>query len=131
MLPVTGELDLHAFAPRDVVSVVAEYLDECARRGIRTVRLAHGRGKGVQRAEVRHFEIAKPWDVRGIEGVHRFLGRAWRAVDDWKQAEGDPHLRLRHAVIKAVTVYVAMATIVLNLLADLIYKALDPRVELK
>jgi peptide/nickel transport system permease protein len=34
-------------------------------------------------------------------------------------------------VIKAVTIYVAIATMVLNLLADLIYKAVDPRVELK
>jgi peptide/nickel transport system permease protein len=34
-------------------------------------------------------------------------------------------------VIKAVTVYVAIATMILNLLADLIYKAVDPRVELK
>jgi peptide/nickel transport system permease protein len=34
-------------------------------------------------------------------------------------------------VIKAVTVYVAIATMFANLAADLIYKALDPRVELK
>jgi peptide/nickel transport system permease protein len=34
-------------------------------------------------------------------------------------------------VIKAVTVYVAIATMVLNLLADLLYKAVDPRVQLK
>ena len=34
-------------------------------------------------------------------------------------------------VIKAVTIYVAIATMVLNLLADLVYKAVDPRVELK
>jgi peptide/nickel transport system permease protein len=34
-------------------------------------------------------------------------------------------------VIKAVTIYVAIATVILNLLADLIYKAVDPRVELK
>jgi peptide/nickel transport system permease protein len=34
-------------------------------------------------------------------------------------------------VIKAVTVYVAIATMILNLLADLIYTAVDPRVELK
>jgi peptide/nickel transport system permease protein len=34
-------------------------------------------------------------------------------------------------VIKAVTVYVAMATMVVNLAADLLYKALDPRVQLK
>jgi peptide/nickel transport system permease protein len=34
-------------------------------------------------------------------------------------------------VIKAITVYVAFATIVTNLLADLAYKAVDPRVQLK
>ncbi len=34
-------------------------------------------------------------------------------------------------VIKAITVYVAFATILSNLLADLMYKAVDPRVQLK
>ena len=34
-------------------------------------------------------------------------------------------------IIKAVTVYVAVATMVFNLLADLLYKAIDPRVVLK
>lgn len=34
-------------------------------------------------------------------------------------------------IIKAVTVYVAVATMVANLAADLLYKAFDPRVELK
>jgi len=55
VLPVTGELDLHAFAPRDVVDVVSDYLDECRRLGLREARLVHGRGKGVQRAEVRRL----------------------------------------------------------------------------
>ena len=34
-------------------------------------------------------------------------------------------------VIKAVTIYVAIATMITNLLADLLYKAVDPRVQLK
>ncbi|TMG85127.1 MAG: ABC transporter permease [Betaproteobacteria bacterium] len=34
-------------------------------------------------------------------------------------------------VIKAITVYVAVATMIFNLLADLMYKAVDPRVQLK
>ncbi|HUY02438.1 MAG TPA: ABC transporter permease [Rhodocyclaceae bacterium] len=34
-------------------------------------------------------------------------------------------------VIKAITVYVAAATMIFNLLADLMYKAIDPRVQLK
>jgi peptide/nickel transport system permease protein len=34
-------------------------------------------------------------------------------------------------VIKAITVYIAFATMASNLLADLMYKAVDPRVQLK
>jgi peptide/nickel transport system permease protein len=34
-------------------------------------------------------------------------------------------------VIKAITVYVALATMFFNLIADLIYKWVDPRVQLK
>lgn len=34
-------------------------------------------------------------------------------------------------VIKAITIYVAAATIIFNLLADLMYQAVDPRVQLK
>ena len=54
-LPIGEELDLHAFAPRDVVSVVEEYLLACRERGLTSVRIVHGRGKGVQRAEVRRL----------------------------------------------------------------------------
>ena len=34
-------------------------------------------------------------------------------------------------VVKAITIYVAVATMIVNLLADLMYKAADPRVQLK
>ena len=60
VLPIGEELDLHAFAPRDVVSVVEEYLAACRARGILTVRVVHGRGKGVQRAEVRRLLARLP-----------------------------------------------------------------------
>jgi DNA-nicking Smr family endonuclease len=52
-LPITGELDLHPFSPREIPSVVEEYVRACAERGILELRLVHGRGKGVQRAVVR------------------------------------------------------------------------------
>lgn len=78
MLPVTGELDLHSFAPRDVVSVVSEYLDECRRAGILTVRLAHGRGKGVQRAEIRRL-LAGREDVAAFEDAAPAWG-GWGAT---------------------------------------------------
>jgi dsDNA-specific endonuclease/ATPase MutS2 len=52
-LPIEDALDLHTFAPRDVASVVEEYLHAAAARGFREVRLIHGRGIGVQREIVR------------------------------------------------------------------------------
>jgi DNA-nicking Smr family endonuclease len=52
-IPITGEIDLHSFAPQDIPSVVEEYVRVCRHRGLLTVRFIHGRGKGVQRAAVR------------------------------------------------------------------------------
>ncbi len=60
VLPIGEELDLHAFAPRDVASVVEEYLGECRARGVLLVRVVHGRGRGVQRAEVRRLLARLP-----------------------------------------------------------------------
>ncbi len=51
-IPITGELDLHAFRPADVTSLLDEYFSECATRGIRRVRVVHGKGTGVLRATV-------------------------------------------------------------------------------
>lgn len=62
-VPITGEIDLHAFAPQDVPSVVEEYLTMCRARGILAVRVIHGRGKGVQRAVVHRLLSRLP----GIE----------------------------------------------------------------
>lgn len=66
-VPIGPELDLHAFAPRDIPSVVDEYLVEAAARGLTEVRLVHGRGRGVQRGIVqaaleRHPLVAEFWD---------------------------------------------------------------------
>ena len=60
VLPITDVLDLHTFAPRDIPSVVEEYLFACQERGFREVRLVHGRGRGVQRAVVRRLLAQTP-----------------------------------------------------------------------
>jgi leucyl-tRNA synthetase len=52
------------------------------------------------------FELPKPWDTRAIEGVARFCQRLWRVVDEVAQGKtvgGDPHERLRHKTVRAVT----------------------------
>ena len=59
-VPLTGDLDLHPFAPRDIPSVVEEYVRACHEEGVRHLRLAHGRGKGVQRAVVQRVLRSLP-----------------------------------------------------------------------
>jgi dsDNA-specific endonuclease/ATPase MutS2 len=51
-VPITDELDLHPFQPREVGSLVAEYLDEAQRLGFTRVRLVHGKGIGNLRRTV-------------------------------------------------------------------------------
>jgi len=54
-VPIDGVLDLHPFRPADVKDVVLEYLEECDRRGIREVRVIHGKGIGELRRTVHHL----------------------------------------------------------------------------
>lgn len=51
-IPIEDALDLHAFQPNEIRDVTREYLTEARRRGLYEVRLIHGRGTGVQRANV-------------------------------------------------------------------------------
>jgi DNA-nicking Smr family endonuclease len=67
-IPIEDSLDLHAFAPRDIKSVVEEYINAAHEAGLREVRLIHGRGKGIQRGIVqqaleRHALVAEFWDA--------------------------------------------------------------------
>jgi DNA-nicking Smr family endonuclease len=67
-VPIEESIDLHSFAPRDVVAVVDDYLHAAHEKGFREVRLIHGRGKGVQRAAVQrllrdHPLVGRFWDA--------------------------------------------------------------------
>ena len=67
-VPIEDAIDLHSFAPRDVVDVVDDYLHAAHEAGFREVRLIHGRGKGVQRAAVQrllreHGLVERYWDA--------------------------------------------------------------------
>ena len=67
-IPIEPALDLHTFSPRDIPSVVEEYVNAAHQAGLREVRLIHGRGKCVQRGIVqkaldRHPLVAEFWDA--------------------------------------------------------------------
>lgn len=51
-IPITGELDLHTFAPRDTGRVLDAYVDACIQKGIRSLRVIHGKGTGTRRRTV-------------------------------------------------------------------------------
>jgi DNA-nicking Smr family endonuclease len=66
VLPVEDSIDLHAFRPKDIPSVIEEYLEQCKQAGFREVRIIHGKGIGVQRNVVRSILEKHP----GVKSFH-------------------------------------------------------------
>jgi dsDNA-specific endonuclease/ATPase MutS2 len=58
-IPITGELDLHTFSPRDLEPLLDAYLDECRLKGIFSVRIIHGKGTGALRERVQAYARRK------------------------------------------------------------------------
>ena len=63
-VPIGTEIDLHHFSPRDIDSVVEEYLLEAWRLGYGEVRLIHGKGIGFQRQVVRQRLARTPFVIQ-------------------------------------------------------------------
>ena len=63
-VPIDGILDLHTFNPRELASLLDEYLKVCREKGIIYVRIIHGKGTGVQKARVRSLLARHPLVVR-------------------------------------------------------------------
>lgn len=68
--PITNELDLHAFQPSEISSLLPEYFEECRKRDILEVRVVHGKGTGALR-----------------EGVHRLLEKL-EGIETWQWPAG-------------------------------------------
>ena len=61
--PITDVLDLHTFLPKEVPDLLDDYFDACVEKRIYSVRIIHGKGKGVLRERVwrildRHPRVA-------------------------------------------------------------------------
>ena len=82
-VPITSELDLHTFRPKEIGSLLPEYFRECRMKGLLSVRVIHGKGSGSLR-----------------EGVHRLLERlpeveSFRLGDETSGSWGATLVRLR------------------------------------
>ncbi|MBO6524796.1 MAG: Smr/MutS family protein [Balneolaceae bacterium] len=54
-LPINGILDLHFFSPKDVKELVPDYIEACLEKEIYSLRIIHGKGKGVLRRLVHNM----------------------------------------------------------------------------
>lgn len=67
-IPIDGVLDLHHFSPKDLRTLIPDYIEECIAIGILELRLIHGKGIGSIRRSVhsllerdkrvKHFQLA-------------------------------------------------------------------------
>ena len=85
-VPIEQALDLHPFQPDEIRDVARSYLEEARRRHFREVRLIHGRGRGVQRANVQAL-------LRTLDFVEDFrddahLGATVVVLKPWRDARG-------------------------------------------
>ncbi len=77
-LPIDGMLDLHTFRPRDVGSLVPDYLSACLDRGLFRVRIVHGKGTGQLRETV-HAILRRLPIVESFQLGNEFSG-GWGAT---------------------------------------------------
>jgi len=87
-LPIDGTLDLHAFRPADIKTLIPDYLDECRSRGIFQVRIVHGKGTGALRRTV-HALLARLDTVAAFH-LADAEGGSWGATLVTLRREGRP-----------------------------------------
>jgi dsDNA-specific endonuclease/ATPase MutS2 len=73
-IPIEHTIDLHTFHPRDIKSIVEEYVNAAHQAGLREVRLIHGRGRGVQRGIVQNALEKNPLVVSFDDAPDSHLG---------------------------------------------------------
>ena len=77
-VPINGVLDLHTFQPKDVPDLLTDYFSECIESGIYTVRVIHGKGKGILKHRV-HSILKKHPLVQSYKGATAESG-GWGAT---------------------------------------------------
>jgi dsDNA-specific endonuclease/ATPase MutS2 len=77
-IPIEDVLDLHTFRPQDIADLLENYFDECIKAGISSVRVIHGKGKGIQKRQV-HKILQKNPQVKSFKDAPPEAG-GWGAT---------------------------------------------------
>ncbi|MFC1815418.1 Smr/MutS family protein [Thermodesulfobacteriota bacterium] len=51
-IPINDMLDLHTFRPQEISDLLDDYFSACGEAGIFSIRIIHGRGKGILKKRV-------------------------------------------------------------------------------
>lgn len=73
VLEITDVLDLHAFNPKDIKSILHVYLLEARKKNFQAVRIIHGKGIGVQKEIVRQI-LTETTFVKSFKNAPEFSG---------------------------------------------------------
>ena len=65
-IPIEDVLDLHHFRPQEVTRLLEDYLNECVKLRIFSVRIIHGKGHGILKNLVRK-QLEKNPNVRSFQ----------------------------------------------------------------
>ncbi len=60
ILPIEDVIDLHTFKPKEVPDLLDDYFQACIEAGIYSVRVIHGKGKGILKKRVQHVLQKNP-----------------------------------------------------------------------
>lgn len=52
-IPIDDVIDLHTFRPQDLAPLIEDYIEACVQAGFSSVRIIHGKGRGIQKQRVR------------------------------------------------------------------------------
>ena len=54
-IPIEDVLDLHTFSPKELPDLLVDYFEACIDEGIYSVRIVHGKGRGLLKKRVQEL----------------------------------------------------------------------------
>lgn len=82
---INGVLDLHTFRPSELGDLIPDYIGLCLEKGIRRIRIIHGKGIGTLRETV-HALLKRDLRVQRYHLADQTEG-GWGATIAWLRAE--------------------------------------------